>query len=151
VGRSSPVWRRKTRFLAASDALSHVLLKGRRHAERHLAETTLENIFAHPTVGFHMARQLATLCAAVRAHLTLVRLLSCVTSSVHSQVGAVLEDLAAELAGVVASSGDQVLSRLGVEDRVESAFLSQRLDCTWFNGWQGSKTPKTAQTELPKT
>ena len=109
----------------------------------------LENIFAHPTVGFHMARQLATLCAAVRAHLTLVRLLSwkqdifraalsllenapemckypdiadmdvvgvtriwrwfarfwlenvflelfystCVTSSVHSQVGAVLEDL----------------------------------------------------------
>ena len=39
---SGPVWRRKTRFLAASDALSHVLLKGRRHAERHLAETTLK-------------------------------------------------------------------------------------------------------------
>jgi len=86
VGRSGPVWRRQTGFLASDDALSHVLLKRRRDAERHLAEPTLEYIFAHPTMGFHVARQLAALSAAVSAHLTLVRLFSCVASSVHSQV-----------------------------------------------------------------
>ena len=85
------MWRRKTRFLPPDHALSHVLLKSRRHAERHLAETTLEfqhqclyssanvnleNVFAHSAVGFHVSRQLAALRAAVSAHLTLVRLFS---------------------------------------------------------------------------
>ena len=36
----------------------------------------LENVFAHSAVGFHVARQLAALRAAVSAHLTLVRLFS---------------------------------------------------------------------------
>jgi len=150
VGRSGPVWRRKTRFLPPDHALSHVLLKSRRHAERHLAETTLENVFAHSAVGFHVPRQLAALRAAVSAHLTLVRLFSCVTSPVHCQVGAILEDLAAELASIVAASRDQIFSRLRVENCIKPSLLCQRLDSTWFDGGEGAKTSKSAQAQFPK-
>ena len=67
-------------------------------AEGHSTEVALEHLLAGAlAVGLHVSGQLATLSTRVRAKLTFVRLLSCVTSPVHRQVAAVLEHLSTEL------------------------------------------------------
>lgn len=55
------------------------------------------------TMGLHVSRQLGGLCAGIVAEGAFVGLLPSVTASMHRQVGAVLKDLSAELAGVVST------------------------------------------------
>ena len=120
--------------LLMNDALPHVLLKGGRHAEGHVAKPTFELVVPHPAVGLHVPRQLAALGARVRAKLSLVRLLAGVAPPVHSQVAAVLEDFSTILAGVIPPSPDQVLPGVRVEDGIESALLGESLDGAGLHG-----------------
>ena len=94
------------------NAFSHVFLKGGRHAERHLAKPTLELVVPHPPVGLHVPRKLAALRTGVRTQLTPVWFLARVTSPVHRQVAAVLENFSAELATVVSSVAQEVFASL---------------------------------------
>ena len=68
-------------------------------AEGHSTKVTLEHLLVAGSlaVGLHVSGQLATLSTRVRAKLTFVRLLSCVTSSVHRKIAAVLEHLSTKL------------------------------------------------------
>ena len=76
-----------------------MLLKGCVLAEGHSTKVTLEHLLACSlAVGLHVSSQLAALGARVRAKLTFVRLLSCVTSPMHRKIAAVLEHLSTELA-----------------------------------------------------
>ena len=120
--------------LLMHDALPHVLLKGGRHAEGHVTKPTFELVVPHPPVGLHVPRQLAALRTGVRTQLTSVWFLARVTSPVHRQVAAVLENLSAVLARVVAAPADQVLTNIRVKDSVKSALLSQSPDSTWLHG-----------------
>ena len=81
-------------------ALAHVLVQGAGHREGHAAVLAVARLLADAAVRLHVARELAALGARVRAQLTLVRLLARVRAPVHRQVRAVLEHLAAVLAGV---------------------------------------------------
>ena len=94
-------------------------------AEGHSTKVTLEHLLVAGSlaVGLHVSGQLATLSARVRAKLTFVRLLSCVTSSMHGKITAVLEHLSAELARVVLPTGHQLSSILRVEKCPNLAFL----------------------------
>ena len=75
-----------------------MLLKGCVLAEGHSTEVALEHLLAGAlAVGLHVSGQLAALSARVRAKLTFVRFLSCVTSPMHGKITAVLEHLSAEL------------------------------------------------------
>ena len=96
--------------LLMHDALPHVLLKGGRHAEGHVAKPTFELVVPHPAVGLHVPGELAALGTGVGAELALVRFLSSVRSPVHRQVGAVLENLPAVLAGVLTTTSNQFLT-----------------------------------------
>lgn len=78
----------------------HVFLKGTVHAEGHLANVTAVHFLTKLAVRLHVAGELATLGTGVVTQITLVGSLSCVTASMDCQVAAVLEDLAAVLAGV---------------------------------------------------
>ena len=98
--------------LLVHDALPHVLLQGGGDAEGHVAEPALELVVPHPAVGLHVPRQLAALSTRVRTELAPVRLLPRVTSSVHGQVAAVLEDFSAKLATVIPPVAQQLLARL---------------------------------------
>ena len=120
--------------LLVHDALPHVLLQGGGDAEGHVAEPALELVVPHPAVGLHVPRQFAALSTRVGTELAPVRLLPRVTSSVHGQVAAVLENLSTELARVVAAPADQVLANIRVKDSVKSALLSQSPDSTWLHG-----------------
>ena len=120
--------------LLMHDALPHVLLKGGRHAEGHVAKPTFELVVPHPAVGLHVPRQLAALRTGVRTQLTSVRLLAGVAPPVHSQVAAVLEDFSTILARVVPPSPDQVLPGVRVEDGIESALLGESLDGAGLHG-----------------
>ena len=102
-----------------------MLLKGCVLAEGHSTEVTLEHLLAGAlAVGLHVSGQLAALSARVRAKLTFVRLLSCVTSPVYCQVAAVLEHLSTKLARVVLPAGHQLPAVLWVEKSLYLTFLS---------------------------
>ena len=93
-------------------------------AEGHSTEVALEHLLAGAlAVGLHVSGQLAALSARVRTKLTFVRLLSCVTPPMHGEIAAVLENLPAELAGIVLSAGHQFPTILRVEERTNLAFL----------------------------
>lgn len=133
-------------MLLMHNAFSHVFLKSGRHAERHVAKPTFELIVPHPSVGLHVPRKLAALRTGVRTQLTSVWFLARVTSPVHRQVAAVLENFSAILAGVVSSAPNQVLPCIGVEDGIKPTLLGESLDGTGFHGrhlhphwkrWQG--------------
>ena len=98
--------------LLMHNAFSHVFLKGGRHAERHLAKPTLELVVPHPPVGLHVPRKLAALRTGVRTQLTPVWFLARVTSPVHRQVAAVLENFSTKLATVIPTVAQQLLSSL---------------------------------------
>ena len=91
-------------------ALPHVLLQGGGDAEGHLAVAALHDVLAGPAVGLHVPGELAGLGAGVGAELALVGLLPGVGPPVHRQVGAVLEHLAAVLAGVLSAAPNELLS-----------------------------------------
>ena len=120
--------------LLMHNAFSHVFLKGGRHAERHLAKPTLELVVPHPPVGLHVPRKLAALRTGVRTQLTPVWFLAGVTSPVHRQVAAVLENFSTILAGVVSSAPNQVLPGIRVKDGIEPTLLGESLDGTGFHG-----------------
>ena len=86
-----------------------MFLQRARHTEGHLTEPTFERVVAGPAVGLHVPGELAGLGAGVGAELALVRLLPGVGPPVHRQVGAVLEHLAAVLAGVLPTPPYQFL------------------------------------------
>ena len=90
--------------------LPHVFLQGAGDAEGHVAVATLHDVLARPAVCLHVPGELAGLGAGVGAELALVRLLPGVGAPVHRQVGAVLEHLAAVLAGVLPTPPYQFLS-----------------------------------------
>ena len=134
-------------MLLMHNAFSHVFLKSGRDAEGHVAKPTLELVVPHPPVGLHVPRQLAALRTGIRTQLTPVWFLAGVTSPVHRQVAAVLEDFSTVLAGVVSSSPNQVLPCIRVKDGIEPALLGESLDGTGFHGghlhphwkrWQGN-------------
>ena len=102
-------------LVGVDDALAHVLLQRRGNAERHVAEPAFVNVLAQPAVGLHVPCQLGALSTCIAAKLALVRLLTSVRSPVHRQVRAVLEDLAAELAGVIATAAGDLLASNGVK------------------------------------
>ena len=87
-----------------------MFLQRTRHTEGHLTEPTFERVVSRPAVCLHVTGELAGLGAGVGAELALVRLLPGVGAPVHRQVGAVLEHLAAELAGVLPTPPYQFLS-----------------------------------------
>ena len=87
-----------------------MFLQGARHAEGHLAESALERVVPRPAVSLHVPGELAGLGAGVGAELALVGLLPGVGPPVHRQVGAVLEHLAAVLAGVLSAAPNELLS-----------------------------------------
>ena len=101
-------------MLLMHDAFSHVFLKGGRHAERHVAKPAFELIVPHPPVRLHVPRKFAALCTGVRTQLTPVWFLACVTSPVHRQVAAVLEDFSAKLTTVIPPVAQQLLARLEI-------------------------------------
>ena len=102
-----------------------MLLKGCMLAEGHSTKVALEHLLAGAlAVGLHVSGQLAALSARVRAKLTFVRLLSCVTSPVYCQVAAVLEHLSTELARVILPAGHQLPAVLWVEKSLYLTFLS---------------------------
>ena len=113
-----------------------MFLQGARHTEGHLAEPALERVVARPAVCLHVPGELAGLGAGVGAELALVRLLPGVGAPVHRQVGAVLEHLAAILAGVLPPPPYQLLSGRGIKDGVQPTFLSQGLDGTGLHRGQ---------------
>lgn len=78
----------------------HVFLQGAVDTEGHVTNFTLVHVFAHLTVGLHMARKFGTLGTSVIAQLTFVRSLPRVAAPMHCQVTAVLEHLAAVLTSV---------------------------------------------------
>uniref|UniRef100_A0A674F6H1 C2H2-type domain-containing protein n=1 Tax=Salmo trutta TaxID=8032 RepID=A0A674F6H1_SALTR len=84
--------------------LFHVFLESAVHAEGHLANVTAVHFLTHLPVGLHVAGELGALGAGVVAQLALVGPLSRVAAPVHCQVAAVLEHLAAVLAGVAPSA-----------------------------------------------
>ena len=116
------------------NAFSHVFLKGGRHAEGHVAKPTFELVVPHPPVGLHVPRKFAALRTGVRTQLTSVWFLARVTSSVHRQVAAVLEDFSTILAGVVPPPPNQVLPCIRVEDGIEPTLLGESLDGAGFHG-----------------
>ena len=99
-------------------------------AEGHSTKVTLEHLLVAGSlaVGLHVSGQLATLSARVRAKLAFVRFLSCVTSSVHRQVAAILKHFSAELTGIVLPTGHQLPAVLWVEKSLYLTFLHDRLD-----------------------
>ena len=106
-----------------------MFLKGCVLAEGHSTEVALEHLLAGAlAVGLHVSGQLAALSARVRAKLTFVWFLSCVTSSVYCQVAAVLEHLSTELAGVVLPARYQFSTELRVEEGLNLPFLHDGLD-----------------------
>ena len=152
-------WKKRLRFalrhkgqgtavvLLMHNAFSHVFLKGGRHAEGHIAEPTFELVVPHPAVGLHVPRQLAALRTGVRTQLTPVWFLAGVTSPVHRQVAAVLEDFSTILAGVVSSPPNQVLPCIRVKYGIKPTLLGESLDGAGFHGghlhahgerWQGN-------------
>ena len=113
-----------------------MFLQGARHTEGHLAEPALERVVARPAVCLHVPGELAGLGAGVGAELALVRLLPGVGAPVHRQVGAVLEHLAAILAGVLPPPTYQVFTSLRVKDSVQPTFLGQGSDGTGLHRGQ---------------
>ena len=85
-------------------------------------------------MDLHVPGELAALGTGVGAELTLVRFLSSVRPPVDRQVGAVLENLPAVLAGVLTTTSNQFLTSRGVKYGVKSAFLSQSFDSTGLHG-----------------
>lgn len=122
-----------------------MFLQGARHTEGHLAEPALERVVARPAVCLHVPGELAGLGAGVGAELALVRLLPGVGAPVHRQVGAVLEHLAAILAGVLPPPPYQLLSGGGIKDGVKATFLGQGLDGTWLHRGQLNTRGKWGQ------
>ena len=93
-----------------NNAFPHVFLQSAGHTEGHLTEPALESVVPHPAVGLHVPGELAALGTGVGAELTLVRFLSSVRPPVDRQVGAVLENLPAVLAGVLTTTSNQFLT-----------------------------------------
>ena len=91
-----------------------MLLQSAGDGEGHITEGTSEPVHAGLAVGLHVPRQLAALCARVRAKLTLVRLFPRVAPLVHRQVAAVLENFSAKLATVIPTVAQQLLSSLEI-------------------------------------
>ena len=104
-------------------ALPHVFFQSGGHREGHLAESTLKDVLAQPPVGPHVPGQLGALGACVVTHLALVGFLPSVGPPVDSQVGAVLEDLAAVLTGVITVLANDFLAGHGVKEGMELALL----------------------------
>ena len=117
-------------------ALPHVLLQGAGDAEGHVAVATLHDVLPRPAVCLHVPGELAGLGAGVGAELALVRLLPGVGAPVHRQVGAVLEHLAAILAGVLPPPPYQVFTSLRIKDSVQPTFLGQGSDGTGLHWGQ---------------
>ena len=78
----------------------HVFLQGAVDTEGHLTNFTLVHVFAHLTVGLHVASKFGALSTSIIAQLTLVWSLPCVAAPVHCQVTAVLEHLATKLTSI---------------------------------------------------
>ena len=93
-----------------NNAFPHVFLQSAGDAEGHVAVATLHDVLSSPAVSLHMPGELAALGTGVGTELTLVRFLSRVRSPVHRQVGAVLENLPAVLAGVLTTTSNQFLT-----------------------------------------
>ena len=62
-----------------------MLLQSAGDGEGHITEGTTEPVHAGLAMGLHVPRQLAALCARVRAKLTLVRLLAGVRPPMRGQ------------------------------------------------------------------
>ena len=118
-----------------NNAFPHVFLQSAGHTEGHLTEPALESVVPHPAVGLHVPGELAGLGAGVGAELALVGLLPGVGPSVHRQVGAVLEHLAAVLAGVLSAAPNKIFTSLRIKDRIQATFLSQSSDSGGLHRW----------------
>ena len=92
-----------------------MLLQSAGDGEGHITEGTTEPVHAGLAMGLHVPRQLAALCARVRAKLTLVRLLAGVAPLVHRQVAAVLENFSTKLATVIPTVAQQLFSGLQMQ------------------------------------
>ena len=123
--------------LLVHDALPHVLLQGGGDAEGHVAEPALELVVPHPAVGLHVPRQFAALSTRVGTELALVRFLSRVRPPVHRQVGTVLENLPAVLAGVLTTTSDEIFSGFWIKYGIQSSFLGEGPDGAGFHGRDG--------------
>ena len=114
-----------------------MFLQGARHTEGHLAEPALHDVLPGPAVGLHVPGELAALGTGVGAELTLVRFLSSVRSPVHRQVGAVLENLPAVLAGVLTTTSYEIFPGFWIKYGIQSSFLGEGPDGAGFHGRDG--------------
>lgn len=114
-------------------ALSHVFLKCGCNAEWHVAESALVDVLAHSAMRLHVPGELGALRTCVVAEFTFVRFLPGMRSSMDRQVGAILEYFAAELTCVISISACDLFPGLWVEQSVQTTFLCDGLQCTWFH------------------
>ena len=120
-----------------NNTFPHVLLQSTGHTERHVTEPALKSVVPHPAVSLHVPGELAALGAGVRTELTLVGLLSRVRPPVHRQVGAVLENLPAVLAGVLTTTSYEIFSGFWIKYGIQSSFLGEGPDGAGFHGRDG--------------
>jgi len=120
-----------------NNAFPHVFLQSAGHTEGHLTEPALEGVVAHPAVSLHVPGELAALGTGVGAELTLVRFLSSVRPPVHRQVGAVLENLPAVLAGVLTTTSYEIFPGFWIKYGIQSSFLGEGPDGAGFHGRDG--------------
>lgn len=109
-------------------ALAHVLLECAQNRKRRVAVLAVIHVHAGPIVCLQVARQFARLGARVAAQLASIRLLSGVRPSMHSQIAAVLEHLAAVFAGVVSQTRHRgaATARVAVTKRLLEQLRRQR-------------------------
>ena len=114
-----------------------MFLQRARHTEGHLTEPALHDVLPGPAVSLHVPGELAALGTGVGAELTLVRLLPGVRSPVDGQVGTVLENLPAVLAGVLTTTSYEIFPGFWIKYGVQSSFLGEGQDGAGFHGRDG--------------